>query len=161
MKQIKEENFSFSNTKILKELKKLSNVRNFSMKLFKRISSYYSLHKDINLYLFLEIFSKYGKDVKNVYGKFSLKELFNFFDEDNSGYLNEDELLLIFSIIKSKLCHLDSELICVGFYKESLWIKNEIKFLTELIYEFQNILRRSLYKYQKKEMNKIKSKTII
>lgn len=149
--------FSKSNKNISKEIIKLSSIGSFCIKLHKRMKYYYILHKRINLILFLEIFSSLKLTYKNVYGNFSLKTLFNIFDEDNDGYLNEDELILVFSIIKSKLCHFDQELICEGFYKQSTIIKSEIEKLTEIIYQFQTFLRQELYSKQLKQFKSVKS----
>ena len=83
---------------------------------------------------------------------------FYFLDEDSDGILSEDELLMLFSLIKSKLCHLNQELVCEGFYKESTLVKGEIAKLSSQVFDFQTFLRQELYKKQLARLKSIRGR---
>ena len=64
------------------------------------------------------MFNNFRDCFTSFFGKVSAKELFEEFDEDLDHYLNEDEQLLIFTVINSKLHSMYQELIFFGAYQK-------------------------------------------
>lgn len=143
------------------ETKKMLSSYKLSVKLLKEIKKYLTLYEKITYEYFLKIYEKNKVIIEQVLSSIGPKQIFNFLDEDGDGYLNEDEQILIFSIIKSKLCHLDQELICEGLYHESVEIKAQVEKISNLIYEFQVYLREKLYMEQLKKFESIKGTEIV
>lgn len=126
-----------------------------SREIIKSIQLNLTLYHRIDFQTFLRIFEKTRNAFYQVLIQLDLKTIFTFLDEDKDGVLSEDEILMIFSLIKSKLCHLNQELICEGFYKESTQIKNQISSMSGIIFDFQTFLRQRLYKTQLEKLDAI------
>jgi Ca2+-binding EF-hand superfamily protein len=143
---------SINNKNLLSETQKMFNSTEISKDFLKQLRLNLDLYSKIDYEIFLGIFEKVKDSIQKILIIIEPKPFFNFFDEDGDGILSEDELLMIFSVIKSKLCHLNQELICEGFYKESTEIKQHIQNLSLLIFNFQTFLRQKLYQ---KQLNKL------
>jgi Ca2+-binding EF-hand superfamily protein len=141
---------------LLLETQKMYKSTDFSKEFLKYFRLNLDLYSKIDYEIFLNIFEKVQESIHEILIIIEPKPFFNFFDEDDDGILSEDELIMIFSLIKSKLCHLNQELICEGFYKESTEIKKHIKNLSLLIFDFQTFLREKLYQKQLKKLDIIK-----
>lgn len=148
-------NFQLEHKALITEAKKMFYSNAFARKLIKEFKNMLYLYKKINYDLFAKIFNKFKHEFSQIFIHLSPKTLFSVFDEDGDGFLNEDELILIFSLIRSKMCHLDQELICEGFYKISTKLKSCIVNLSDVIFEFQSFLREKLYKSQLEKFENI------
>ena len=64
----------------------------------------------INYITFESIYEKYKNNLIQILGEVTCKDLFELLDSDNDGFLNEDEQILLFSIIKAKMLKVSKEL---------------------------------------------------
>ena len=103
---------------------------------------------NVNFKLFQELHEKYNTAIKAVYGRLSAEQLFRVFDEDEDGYLNEDEQLLMFVIINVQLLFLYEECIFFGYYEGVRKIEQMEADLNRVITELQSTLRKNLYREQ-------------
>ena len=152
---------SINNKNLLLETQKMFKSTQISKDFLKELRLNLDLYSKIDYEIFISIFEKIKDSIHEILIIIEPRSFFNFFDEDRDGILSEDELLMIFSLIKSKLCHLNQELICEGFYKESTQIKQQIKNLSFLIFNFQTFLRQKLYQKQLKKLDLIQGKWVV
>lgn len=103
---------------------------------------------NVNFKLFQELYLKYETAMRIVYGQLSADELYKVFDEDENGYLNEDEQLLIFVIINVQLLYLYEECIFFGYYEGIKKIDQIEEDLGRVIIDLQTALRSNLYEEQ-------------
>ena len=68
------------------------------------------------------------------------------FDMDKDGFLNEDEQILIFSLIKEKIQLLAEELCNIHEYQMFKDLMKEVRQLEEDIVSYQNELRTNIQK---------------
>ena len=68
------------------------------------------------------------------------------FDMDKDGFLNEDEQILIFSLIKEKMQLLAEELCNIHEYQMFKDLMKEVRQLEEDIVSYQNELRTNIQK---------------
>ena len=146
------------NYSLKKEAQYMKKSHDLCRNLSKNFTKSLCLYEKITFPLFKRIWDLYDADITKIFGPLPCVEIFNFFDEDMDGYLIEDELIMVFSILKAKLCHLDQELICEGLYKESTETQIQIKKISNLVFEFQNFLRKRLYAQQLSRLEDIKRK---
>lgn len=144
------------NYSLKKEVQVMKKAQELCKNLRKNLTKSLGLYEKITFPLFKRIWDLYQNDISKIISPVPCHQIFVFFDEDMDGYLTEDELLMIFSILKSKLCHLDQELICEGLYHESTEIQVQIKKISQLIFDFQSFLRKRLYGQQLARLENIK-----
>ncbi len=78
-------------------------------------------------------------------------EFIELFDMDRDGFLNEDEQILIFSLIKEKMQLLAEELCNLHEYQLYKDLMKEVRQLEEDIVEYQHELRSNIQNNQLKE----------
>jgi hypothetical protein len=71
----------------------------------------------MNVANFNVIYDKFRDRIYELFGILTAKELFQILDEDNDGFMNEDEQVLFFSIIKTKMLRCAQELLVIFDYK--------------------------------------------
>lgn len=103
---------------------------------------------NVNFKLFQELFCKYESAMRIVFGQLTAEELYKVFDEDEDGYLNEDEQMLIFVIINVQLLFLYEECIFFGYYEGIRKLDQIEADLGRVIIELQTALRNNLYEEQ-------------
>ena len=151
----KKEDFQFIAKKqaLMEIITKLFNsykfVFGFQLDLIKNIS----FSSKVNFKLFKDLYKKYEASLKSVFGDLNAEQLFKIFDEDEDKYLNEDEQLLIFIILNSKLHYLYEECIFFGYYEGIKKIEMMQEDISKVITELQTTLRNNLYKEQLKIFN--------
>jgi len=77
------------------------------------------------------------------------------FDMDRDGFLNEDEQILIFSLIKTKMQLLARELCNILEYQMFKELMREVRQLEQDIVEYQDELRKNIQEKQLTEYVKI------
>jgi hypothetical protein len=96
------------------------------------------------------LIEKQGKNISDLLLIKTPEEMLELLDEDEDGFLNEDEQILIFSTIKERM-QLCSEELCkiheYGLYKD---IMKSIRMLEDDINSYQKVLRA---RSQEKELN--------
>jgi hypothetical protein len=70
------------------------------------------------------------------------------FDEDSDGFLNEDEQILVFTVIKERIQIIAEELCSMQRYELYKDLMKEVRALEGLINTYQNELRQNLHKKQ-------------
>ena len=78
----------------------------------------------------------------------SCEDFFFVFDEDQDGFLNEDEQIMIFTIIKERIHVIAEELCSMQKYELYKDLMREIRTIEGLINNYQNELRQNLHKKQ-------------
>lgn len=78
----------------------------------------------------------------------SSEDFFFVFDEDGDGFLNEDEQIMIFTIIKERIHIIAEELCTMQKYELYKDLMREIRTIEGLINNYQNELRQNLHKKQ-------------
>ena len=71
--------------------------------------------------------------------------MFDLLDDDNDGFLNEDEQILFFSIIKAKMLKISKELLVIYEYALFSKLMAAIKDLEKQINSNQNQMRQKIY----------------
>lgn len=74
----------------------------------------------------------------------SAADFVDVFDMDRDGFLNEDEQILIFSLIKTKMHLLAKELSGILEYQMFKDLMREVRLLEQDIVEYQEELRRNI-----------------
>lgn len=85
----------------------------------------------------------------------SAADFVDVFDMDRDGFLNEDEQILIFSLIKTKMQLLARELCNILEYQMFKDLMREVRQLEQDIVEFQDELRKNIQEKQLTEYVKI------
>ena len=91
------------------------------------------------------LLEKQGRNLQDLLAIKSTEEILDLLDEEELGFLNEDEQILIFSVIKERMQKSAYDLCSIyeyGMYKEMM--KN-IRCLEEDIIEYQAVLRSRTY----------------
>lgn len=78
----------------------------------------------------------------------SSEDFFFIFDEDSDGFLNEDEQIMIFTIIKERIHIIAEELCAMQKYELYKDLMREIRTIEGLINTYQNELRQNLHNKQ-------------
>ncbi|CAD8073276.1 unnamed protein product [Paramecium primaurelia] len=94
----------------------------------------------------LQVFDACKEDFQMMLKISSGKDFFDLFDQDNDGYLNEDEQILVFSIIKEKMQQVANLLLQIQQYVPFKQLMKAIRTLEQNICEYQDILRQKIYK---------------
>lgn len=76
------------------------------------------------------------------------EEFMSVFDEDSDGFLNEDEQIMVFTIIKERIQLIAEELCNLKKYELFKDIMKEVRAIEGLISKFQNELRQNVHKKQ-------------
>ena len=103
---------------------------------------------NVNLKLFGELYAKYETAMRVVYGQLTADELYRVLDEDEDGYLNEDEQLLLYAIFNVQLLLLYEECIFFGYYEGIRKLDQVQDDLSRVVIELQTALRSNLYEEQ-------------
>ncbi len=77
--------------------------------------------------------------------------MIDLFDQDKDGFLNEDEQVLIFSLIKEKMQLLAAELCNIHEYQMYKDLMKEVRLLETDIVSYQNELRTNIQESQLSE----------
>lgn len=101
---------------------------------------------------FKTLFKKHSLTLGQVFGLTDSMDLFKVLDEDNvrldspkDGFLNEDEQLLIFSLIKTKMLKCSQRLLEIFEYKKFHELMVDVRALEKYINSFQDSLRSNIY----------------
>ena len=94
------------------------------------------------------VFSKNKDKINDMLRITNVDEFINVFDKDRDGFLNEDEQVSIFSLIKEKMQILCEELSKIHEYQMYKDIMKEVRLLEKDIVQYQNDLRASIQKRQ-------------
>ncbi|CAD8075068.1 unnamed protein product [Paramecium sonneborni] len=94
----------------------------------------------------LQVFDACKDDIQSMLKINSGKDFFDLFDQDNDGYLNEDEQILVFSIIKEKMQQVANLLLQIQQYVPFKQLMKSIRTLEQNICEYQDVLRQKIYK---------------
>lgn len=76
----------------------------------------------------------------------TVDDLIELFDQDEDGFLNEDEQMMIFSMIKERMQSCSEDLCKIHEYNLFKEIMKGIRYLEDDIYVYQKILRNRSYK---------------
>jgi hypothetical protein len=94
------------------------------------------------------VFEKNKDQINDMLRINTVDEFINVFDVDRDGFLNEDEQISIFSLIKEKMQILCEELSKIHEYQMYKDIMKEVRLLEKDIVIYQNDLRASIQKRQ-------------
>ena len=78
----------------------------------------------------------------------SVNEFIYVFDEDQDGFLNEDEQILVFTIIAKRIQIIGEELCNLKKYELYKDLMKEVRLIEEQINKYQNELRQNVHKKQ-------------
>ncbi len=78
----------------------------------------------------------------------SVSEFISVFDEDQDGFLNEDEQILVFTIIAKRIQIIGEELCNLKKYELYKDLMKEVRLIEEQINKYQNELRQNVHKKQ-------------
>lgn len=82
---------------------------------------------------FAGVFQKSRANITDIMGVLSAKDLFELVDEDNDGFLNEDEQILLFSLIKARMQRASKDLLMIYDYQLFHELMSKIRRLERLI----------------------------
>ena len=71
----------------------------------------FTSNRQLNAKLIEQIFEKHKEDIIECFQINSPSEFLTIFDADNDGFLNEDEQILVFSVLKEKMQHTANSLL--------------------------------------------------
>ena len=94
---------------------------------------------------FSTLFKKHANLLAPVLHVNDAKDLFEVLDEDNDGFLNEDEQVLLFSLIKAKMLACAQKLLLVFDYKRFRELMGCVRTLETNINLYQDTLRTHIY----------------
>lgn len=75
------------------------------------------------------LFDKFKEDFNQLLKLQNSKVLFDLFDQDNDGCLNEDEQILVFSVIKEKMSLVANQLLKIQEYIQFKQLMKEVRTL--------------------------------
>ena len=78
----------------------------------------------------------------------SVSEFISVFDDDQDGFLNEDEQILVFSIIAKRVEIIAEELCNLKKYELYKDLMKEVRLIEAQINKYQNELRQNVHKKQ-------------
>ena len=99
----------------------------------------------LNFITFEVIYKKYRDNITRILDGVECKDLFDVIDDDNDGFINEDEQVLLFSIIKAKMIKVSKELLIIYDYALFSKLIQAIKDMEKLINQGQNQMRQKIY----------------
>ena len=109
----------------------------------------------LNLDALKTFFSLQSKNILELLQIKTPEELLELLDEHSSGFVNEDQQILMFSIIKERMQVCAYELNKVQEYEMSKKLIESVKILEKNIIEYQNILRKKNSEKQLKTYKEI------
>ncbi|KAM3141064.1 hypothetical protein pb186bvf_006865 [Paramecium bursaria] len=77
-------------------------------------------------------------------------DFFELFDQDHDGVLNEDEQILVFSLVKEKIQQVANGLLRIQEYQMFKQLMKELRNLERNIANYQDQLRQKIYRKEKK-----------
>lgn len=102
------------------------------------------------------LFDKFREDFIQLLKVQNSRDFFDLFDQDNDGFLNEDEQILVFSIIKEKMLQVANQLLKIQEYvqfkqlmKEVYYIRLhylQVRTIEFNVNSYQNELRQKIHK---------------
>ena len=95
--------------------------------------------------------SKNKKYIKEMLGVSTVEEFITLFDLDRDGFLNQDEQISVFSLVKEKASILCEELAAIHEYQLYKEVMKEIRLLEKDIVVYQNELRAEIQNRQLNE----------
>ena len=78
----------------------------------------------------------------------SVSEFISVFDDDQDGFLNEDEQILVFTIIAKRIQLIAEELCTLKKYELYKDLMKEVRLIEAQINKYQNELRQNVHKKQ-------------
>ncbi|KAM3145583.1 hypothetical protein pb186bvf_002357 [Paramecium bursaria] len=97
-----------------------------------------------------QIFDRCKEDFVQLLKLNNHQDFFDLFDQDNDGFLNEDEQILVFSVIKEKMSIVSNQLLKIQQYTAFKQLMIQIREIEKNISEYQNILRQKIYNQEVK-----------
>ena len=94
------------------------------------------------------IYENKKKLINNLLKISSVKEFLLVFDEDQDGFLNEDEQILVFTIIAKRIQVIAEELCQIKKYELFKDLMKEVRAIETQINKYQNELRQNVHKKQ-------------
>ena len=94
------------------------------------------------------IYENKKKIINNLLKITSVKEFILVFDEDQDGFLNEDEQILVFTIIAKRIQVIAEELCQNKKYELFKDLMKEVRAIENQINRYQNELRQNVHKKQ-------------
>ena len=94
------------------------------------------------------IYENKKKLINNLLKISSVKEFLLVFDEDQDGFLNEDEQILVFTIIAKRIQVIAEELCHLKKYELFKDLMKEVRAIETQINKYQNELRQNVHKKQ-------------
>ena len=101
------------------------------------------------------IYSKKKKILNTLLRITSVNEFISVFDDDEDGLLNEDEQILVFTIIAKRIQIIAEELCRLKKYELYKDLMKEVRLIETQINKYQNELRKNVYKKQLENYIKI------
>ena len=96
----------------------------------------------------LLIFENKSKTIEDLLKVASVDEFLEVFDDDLDGLINEDEQILIFSIIKERIKIIAEEICFMKKYDLYKDLMKEVRGIEQLIVKYQHELRQNVHKKQ-------------
>jgi hypothetical protein len=94
------------------------------------------------------VYEKKKKTINDLLKIASAEEFLIVFDEDSDGFMNEDEQILVFIVIKERIQIIAEELCFLKKYELYKDLMREVRSIEVLINKFQNQLRQNVHKKQ-------------
>jgi hypothetical protein len=94
------------------------------------------------------VYEKKKKTINDLLKILSAEEFLLVFDEDSDGFMNEDEQILVFILIKERIQIIAEELCFLKKYELYKDLMKEVRSIEVLINKFQNQLRQNVHKKQ-------------
>jgi len=100
----------------------------------------------LNLPIVANIFNSHHKKIEKMLNIQSVEQLFDIMDTDEDGTVNEDEQILIFSIIKEKMLKVAEDLANIQEYLRYRDLMKAVRKMELQIAKYQDFLRKRIYK---------------
>jgi hypothetical protein len=94
------------------------------------------------------VYDKKKKMINDLLKIVSVEEFLTVFDDDADGFLNEDEQILVFTLIKERIQIIGEQLCVIKKYEMYKDLMREVRSIEALINKFQNELRQNVHKKQ-------------
>ena len=94
------------------------------------------------------VYEKKKKTINDLLKITSAEEFLIVFDDDSDGFINEDEQIMVFTIIKERIQIIAEELCHLKKYELYKDLMKEVRLVEGLINKFQNELRQNVHKKQ-------------
>ena len=102
------------------------------------------------------VYEKKKKTINDLLKISSAEEFLIVFDEDSDGFMNEDEQILVFIVIKERIQIIAEELCFLKKYELYKDLMREVRSIEVLINKFQNQLRQNVHKKQLDDYQNLK-----